>query len=183
MVNGGVTPQAALAALDKAPRIMIGEGYATMATVSSVVDHATVAAFDSGNLPAVAAALRERYPDKPIFIMGEDDQRVLEKFGYNPGKEKATQAAQAVNGVPVFPTFAPGEQQADPARFTDFNDLQQNSRLGREGVVRQIRAAIENPRQQEREAPRIELDDERERKRSGPVIGDDQPAQRRSVRR
>ena len=183
VVNGGVTPQAALAALDKAPRIMIGEGYATMATVSSVVDHATVAAFDSGNLPAVAAALRERYPDKPIFIMGEDDQRVLEKFGYNPGKEKATQAAQAVNGVPVFPTFAPGEQQADPARFTDFNDLQQNSRLGREGAVRQIRAAIENPRQQEREAPRIELDDERERKRSGPVIGDDQPAQRRSVRR
>ena len=183
VVNGGVTPQAALAALDKAPRIMIGEGYATMATVSSVVDHATVAAFDSGNLPAVAAALRERYPDKPIFIMGEDDQRVLEKFGYNPGKEKATQAAQAVNGVPVFPTFAPGEQQADPARFTDFNDLQQNSRLGREGVVRQIRAAIENPRQQEREAPRIELDDERERKRSGPVIGDDRPAQRRSVRR
>src|SRR3546814_1512531 len=68
-----------------------------------------------------------------------DDQRVLEKFGYNPGKEKATQAAQAVNGVPVFPTFAPGEQQADPARFTDFNDLQQNSRLGREGVVRQDR--------------------------------------------
>ncbi|EQB08251.1 hypothetical protein [Sphingobium sp. HDIP04] len=61
--------------------------------------------------------------------------------------------------------------------------MQQNSRLGREGVVRQIRAAIENPRQQEREAPRIELDDERERKRSGPVIGDDQPAQRRSVRR
>lgn len=183
VVNGGVTPQAALAALDKAPRIMIGEGYATMATVSSVVDHATVSAFDSGNLPAVALALRERYPDKLIFIMGEDDQRVLEKFGYNPGKEKATQAATAVNGVPVFPTFAPGEQAADPARFTDFNDLQQNSRLGREGVVRQIRAAIENPRQQEREAPRIALDRERERERSGPVVGDDQPAQRRSVRR
>lgn len=183
VVNGGVTPEAALAALDKAPRIMIGEGYATMATVSSVVDHATVAAFDSGNLPAVAAALRERYPDKPIFIMGEDDQRVLEKFGYNPGTEKANAAAKAVDGIAVFPTFAPGEQSADPARFTDFNDLQQNSRLGREGVVRQIRAAIENPRQQEREAPHIPLEGERTRERAGPVIGDDQSTQRRSVRR
>jgi phage/plasmid primase-like uncharacterized protein len=127
--------------------------------------------------------LRERYPDKPIFIMGEDDQRVLEKFGYNPGTEKANAAAKAVDGIAVFPTFAPGEQSADPARFTDFNDLQQNSRLGREGVVRQIRAAIENPRQQEREAPRIPLEGERPLERSGPVIGDEQPAQRRSVRR
>lgn len=183
VVNGGRTPQEALAALAAAPRLMIGEGYATMNTVGSVVQHPTVAAFDSGNLPAVAKALHERFPDKPIFIVGEDDQRVQAQFGYNPGREKAIEAATAVGGKPMFPTFAPGEQAADPKRFTDFNDLAQNSALGREGLERQIRATVENPRMQAIPTPALRVDEETQKKRrSGPAIGDDQPAQRRSAR-
>ena len=183
VVNGGRTPEEALAALAAAPRLMIGEGYATMNTIASVVQHPTVSAFDSGNLPAVAKALHERFPDKPIFIVGEDDQRVLERHGYNPGREKATEAANAVGGKPMFPTFAPGEQAADPARFTDFNDLAVNSSLGREGLERQVKAAVENPRAQALTGPRLSVDEETQQKRrSGPAIGDDQPAQRRSAR-
>lgn len=183
VVNGGRTPEEALAALAAAPRIMIGEGYATMNTIRSVVEHPTVSAFDSGNLPAVAKALHERFPDKPIFIVGEDDQRVQERYGYNPGLEKAIEAATAVEGKPMFPTFAPGEQAAEPKRFTDFNDLAQNSVLGREGLERQVRAAVENPRMQTIAAPRHRVDEDTpQQRRSGPAIGIDQPAQRRSVR-
>ncbi|WP_010188180.1 zincin-like metallopeptidase domain-containing protein [Sphingomonas sp. PAMC 26605] len=183
VVNGGRTPEEALAALEAAPRLMIGEGYATMTTIASVVEHPTVSAFDSGNLPAVAKALHERFPDKPIFIVGEDDQRVLERHGYNPGREKATEAANAVGGKPMFPTFAPGEQAADPKRFTDFNDLAVNSSLGREGLERQVKAAVENPRAQALTGPRLSVDEETQQKRrSGPAIGDDQPAQRRGAR-
>lgn len=183
VVNGGRTPDEALAALAAAPRLMIGEGYATMNTVGSVVQHPTVAAFDSGNLPAVAKALHERFPDKPIFIVGEDDQRVQAQVGYNPGRKKAIEAATAVGGKPMFPTFAPGEQAAEPKRFTDFNDLAHNSSLGREGLERQIRAAVENPRMQAIPATRLRVDEETQKqKRSGPAIGDDQPAQRRSAR-
>lgn len=183
VVNGGKTAEEALAALEAAPRLMIGEGYATMNTIGTVVGHPTVSAFDSGNLPAVAKALHERFPDKPIFIVGEDDQRVLERHGYNPGREKATEAANAVGGKPMFPTFAPGEQAADPKRFTDFNDLAVNSSLGREGLERQVKAAVENPRAQALTGPRLSVDEETQQKRrSGPAIGDDQPAQRRSAR-
>lgn len=183
VVNGGKTPEEALAALAAAPRLMIGEGYATMNTIGTVVGHPTVSAFDSGNLPAVAKALHERFPDKPIFIVGEDDQRVLERHGYNPGREKATEAANAVGGKAMFPTFAPGEQAADPKRFTDFNDLAVNSSLGREGLERQVKAAVENPRAQALTGPRLSVDEETQQKRrSGPAIGDDQPAQRRSAR-
>lgn len=183
VVNGGRTPEEALAALAAAPRLMIGEGYATMNTVGTVVQHPTVSAFDSGNLPAVAKALHERFPDKPIFIVGEDDQRVLERHGYNPGREKATEAATAVGGKPMFPTFAPGEQAADPKRFTDFNDLAMNSALGREGLERQVKAAVENPRAQALSGPRLTVEEETQQQwRSGPAIGNDQPAQRRSKR-
>ena len=183
VVNGGATPQEALAALAAAPRLMIGEGYATMNDVGSVVQHPTVAAFDSGNLPTVAKALHERFSDKPIFIVGEDDQRVLAEYGYNPGREKAIEAAAEVGGKPMFPTFAPGEQAADPKRFTDFNDLAQNSTLGREGLERQIRAAIESPRMQAIPAARIRIEEDVQQGRSGPSIGNDQPAQRRGGRR
>ena len=183
VVNGGRTPEEAPAALAAAPRLMIGEGYATMTTIGSVVGHPTVSAFDSGNLPAVAKALHERFPDKPIFIVGEDDQRVLERHGYNPGREKATEAANAVGGKPMFPTFAPGEQAADPKRFTDFNDLAMNSSLGREGLERQVKAAVENPRAQALTGPRLSVDEEnQQQRRSGPAIGNDQPAHRRSAR-
>jgi phage/plasmid primase-like uncharacterized protein len=52
-----------LDALEKAPAIVIGEGYATADTLSQALGYATVAAFDSGNLPNVAQQLREKFPD------------------------------------------------------------------------------------------------------------------------
>jgi putative DNA primase/helicase len=55
-----------LGALNKAPAIVIAEGYATADTVSQALGYATVAAFDSGNLLNVAQQLRENFPHKPF---------------------------------------------------------------------------------------------------------------------
>lgn len=125
-------------ALKNAPVIVISEGYATAASITKVVGYSTVAAFDSGNLGSVAKSLHEKYPSKPIIIAGDDDQRLEEKQGINPGKEKAIAAAQSVNGSAIFPTFAPQERN----KLTDFNDLATKSTLGKEAIERQLKVLI-----------------------------------------
>ena len=141
-----------LAALEAAPVLIIGEGYATADTLSQVMDLPVVTAFDSGNLPQVAKLLRERFPDKPIIIAGDDDLAVMQAHGNNPGREKAEEAAKAVNGHVVFPIFAPGEQSESPKAFTDFNDLAVKSSLGAEAVERQVRAVVDTVVEKHRQA-------------------------------
>ena len=133
-----------LDAIAAAPVIVISEGYATAVSVSEALGFSTVAAFDAGNLEAVARALHEKFPDKPIVIAGDDDQHLEIMQGINPGKTKAMSAAKAVNGTAVFPIFAPNEQARDPKKFTDFNDLATNSELGAGGVKRQVKSIVEN---------------------------------------
>jgi putative DNA primase/helicase len=132
-----------LDALARAPALVIGEGYATAATLSEALEFATVAAFDSGNLRAVAKALQGRFPDKPIVIAGDDDQHLVDTLGKNPGREKMEQAAVAVGAAKLLPIFAPGEREARPGVLTDFNDLATKSVFGREGVERQVRFAVQ----------------------------------------
>lgn len=97
--------------LATAPALVIAEGYATAATLAEGLGHATVAAFDSGNLKAVAVALNAKFPDKPVIIAGDDDRHLPMTLGNNPGREKAIEAAAAVGGQAVFPVFAPGEAE------------------------------------------------------------------------
>jgi phage/plasmid primase-like uncharacterized protein len=185
-------------AVAAAPALVIGEGYATASTLAEALGYGTVAAFDSGNLKAVAVDLHEKYPDKPVIVVGDDDRQLVLTQGINAGKEKAQEAAKAVGGQAIFPVFAPGENEypkdlesvtpqiyrkhslaakaladaeKDPERVklitedrnklqgdllseaqlealakmkrhTDFNDLANNSVLGREGIERQVRAAV-----------------------------------------
>ena len=157
-----------LEALNKAPSIVIAEGYATADTVSHALGYATVAAFDSGNLLNVAQQLREKFPHKPFIIAGDNDVHLELTEGKNPGKEKALAAAKAVDGTAIFPIFAPDEQSypdnLEPVtpltarsggltdeqqaainkmkRYTDFNDLVTNSVLGREGLVHQVTTRV-----------------------------------------
>jgi antirestriction protein ArdC/phage/plasmid primase-like uncharacterized protein len=98
-----------LEALAAAPALVIAEGYATAATVAEVLGQPTVAAFDAGNLLPVAQALHERYPDKPVLIVGDDDRHLTLTHGRNRGRADAEAAARAVGGQAVFPVFAPGE--------------------------------------------------------------------------
>ena len=141
--EGCFHPIGGFAALEAAPALVIAEGYATAKTLSDALEYATVAAFDSGNLLSVATALHVKYPAKPIIVAGDDDLQVLKTHGINPGRTKALEAATAVGGRAIFPIFAPGEQAADPARFTDFNDLAISSVLGNEAVERQIKSEVD----------------------------------------
>jgi antirestriction protein ArdC/phage/plasmid primase-like uncharacterized protein len=131
-----------LQALAAAPALVIAEGYATANSLARSLGHATVAAFDSGNLPEVAAALHQKFPAKSVVIAGDNDQHLETTQGINPGKKKAQEAAQITNGRVVLPIFAPGEVARDPKGFTDFNDLANRSTLGMDGVDRQVRAVV-----------------------------------------
>lgn len=167
VVGGGVDT------LAQVPALVIGEGYATASSLSQSLGFATVAAFDSGNLPAVAKVLHEKFPDKPIIIAGDDDRHLELTQGVNPGKTKAQEAAKMTGGTVILPIFAPSENSysADlppvtPEKFrehqrtgaalseqqlvaldqmkgkTDYNDLANKSVLGKEGIDRQVRAAV-----------------------------------------
>jgi phage/plasmid primase-like uncharacterized protein len=138
--------------LSKAPVIIIAEGYATAATIKEASElPAVVSAFDAGNLKAVAKALHEKYPKTPIIIAVDDDKHLEITQGVNPGKEKAMEAAKAVNGIRILPTFAPHEQSEHPKRFSDFNDLANQSFLGIEGVKRQIKPKVVSISKQNRQ--------------------------------
>jgi putative DNA primase/helicase len=115
-VIGAANGAAALQKIALSPVVVIAEGYATAATIARHAKVAAIAAFDSGNMLAVATALRERYKDKPIIIAGDDDHR-LEN---NPGREKALLAAAAINGVAIFPELSAEQREQG---MTDFNDL------------------------------------------------------------
>lgn len=77
------------------------------------------------------------------MIAGDDDKHLEMTQGINPGREKAMEAASAVNGFIILPTFAPKEQSMNPRQFSDFNDLANHSKLGFEGVKRQLKPKIE----------------------------------------
>lgn len=154
--------------LAKAPAIVVGEGYATATTASESLGFATVAAFDSGNLLKVVKDLHEKFPDKPVIVIGDDDRHLLMTQGVNVGKEKASAAANEVGGKAIFPVFTPKEQSyptglapvtpekyrkneisteqrealSNIKKFTDFNDLSTKSELGKEGVHRQLNTAV-----------------------------------------
>lgn len=108
-------------ALQDQSTIYIAEGFATAASIHEATNLAVVVAFDSGNLIHVAKALQSKYNDKAIVICGDDD-RFNEK---NAGRESAEEAARAVLGKTIFPTF-----QNPALKLTDFNDLAMLEGLG-----------------------------------------------------
>lgn len=131
--------------LAKAPTIVIAEGYASAATLAEMLGHPTVAAFDSGNLKAVAQELRSAFPNKALVIAGDDDKHLEQnpKIKINVGRVKAQEAASVTGATLLMPIFAPKEQANDPKGFTDFNDLANHSVLGREGCRGQVLAVVE----------------------------------------
>jgi phage/plasmid primase-like uncharacterized protein len=144
----GKDNQELAAVIHAVPAIVIAEGYATADTLSNALGYPVVAAFDAGNLVKVAQDLHDQYPHKPIIIAGDDDQHQEITSGKNPGKEKALAAAKQVNGMVVFPTFAPDEQKKQ--QLSDFNDLAQQSVLGIDAVKRQVMPVISRAVQEAR---------------------------------
>ena len=96
--------------------LLIAEGYATAATLHEATGYPVAVAFDAGNMQHVARALRKLYPSALLVLCGDDDQATEVQTGTNPGRVKATAAAQAVRGLSVFPDGLPDGG-------SDFNDL------------------------------------------------------------
>jgi hypothetical protein len=90
------------------------EGYATGATVHEATGDGVVVAMDSGNLIAVAPALRSRYPQAKLVVCADNDAKA---DGSNPGVEAARKAASLCAADVLVPQFA------KPGTGTDFNDL------------------------------------------------------------
>ncbi|WP_096704151.1 zincin-like metallopeptidase domain-containing protein [Magnetospirillum sp. 15-1] len=124
------------------PAIIIAEGYATAATIFERTGRPVVSAFDSGNLLAVAEAVRAKFPNSQILIAADNDHS--NKLG-NVGMTKAEEAAKAVAGLFVAPRFRPEEMAKG---LTDFNDLAQAR--GGSHVAAVIEGAISRSRGQER---------------------------------
>lgn len=145
--------------------VLVAEGYATAATAHMATGYPVAVAFDAGNIPAVAAALRKRYRDVRILILADDDQlqkclackaRVVlaehpttcpacgeDHRASNAGVAAASAAAIEVSGAWVAPDF-PNESDrrerflAQGIKSSDFNDLHATAGL------HLVRTQIEN---------------------------------------
>lgn len=115
--------------------LMLCEGFATGASLHEATGHPVCVTFDAGNLPNVAKAVRGLFPSALLVMCGDNDKETETSTGRNPGKEKALQAAKAVQGVATWP-----EGLADG--LTDFNDTHQTQ--GLEAVKTRIQEAIQS---------------------------------------
>jgi putative DNA primase/helicase len=113
--------------------LIVAEGYATAASVHEATGRPVAVAFDAGNLAHVAKTLHAQYPAALIVVAGDDDRATHASTGKNPGRDKASAAARAVQGLAVFP-------EPLPEGGSDFNDLHQAA--GLEAVRACIEAAI-----------------------------------------
>ena len=103
--------------IEDAP-IVICEGFATGATLA---EHFTpfssvICAFNAGNLLSVATAFKRQYPMRQIIIAGDNDHQTEKTTGINTGKQKAIEAAKAIDGLVSIPMFEEWETG------TDWND-------------------------------------------------------------
>ena len=117
--------------------VLVAEGYATAASLHQATGWPVVVAFDAGNLLHVAQAVRALLPAALLAVCGDDDSATQARTGRNPGREKAEAAAQAVQGLAVFPRWPEGRPAGDGK---DFNDLHQAA--GLQAVQTCVQAAV-----------------------------------------
>jgi len=124
----------AIGDIDQPGPLLIAEGYATTAKVRELTDMPAIVAFNAGNLAAVAQTYRALYPDRPIYIAGDNDHRREAEGKPNVGRDKAEQAAALVGGFTLLPEFAEHDLGSD------WNDLACSG--GRDIARRQLLASI-----------------------------------------
>lgn len=141
----GADPSDFAAALERDPStpLVLAEGYATADTVARLRGHPVVAAFDSGNLDAVARELRERWPDRPLLFAADNDHNAEKQIrpngkpGVNVGLKKAQEAAATHKGGALVPSFRDGD------KGSDWNDYaqQHGDEAARKELERQVAQA------------------------------------------
>lgn len=94
-------------------RVLVCEGYATGYALRMATNHSVACAMSAGNLPAVAAAMRAKFPDREIVAAVDNDHETAARTGKNPGLE-----AGHASGARVF---CPPFRQTD-AGCSDWDD-------------------------------------------------------------
>ena len=105
--------------LTTAKRIIIGEGFATCASLSEHHAGAVIAAFSAGQLFNVATAIATRYPDATLVIAADFDSPAGGDGG--PGVAAATKVANALGAELWVPIPIEGRNKTD---FSDWHVLQ-----------------------------------------------------------
>ena len=129
--------------------LLLAEGYATAATLHEATGLPVAVAFDAGNLLKVARALKLQHPGANLVLCGDDDRATEATTGVNPGRQKATQAAEAVSGMAIFP-------EGLPEGGSDFNDLHVHH--GGEAGLLEVRKAFDSAMLQQLAAAKAALD-------------------------
>ncbi|MFJ2331841.1 VapE domain-containing protein [Pseudomonas helleri] len=121
--------------------VLVCEGYATGVSLHMATSLTVAIAFDAGNLLPVSKLMRERFPGCPLIICRDDDWKTKRPSGdpWNPGEEKATNAALIVGGQVVAPVFSAERE----IKWTDFNDL--HCAEGLDAVRRQVLSVVRPP--------------------------------------
>jgi len=97
--------------------LVIAEGYATAATLHELTGRPAIVAFNAGNLIPVARTYRQLFPEREIYIAGDNDHRHETEGRRNVGREKAEQAAAAIEAFAILPNFSAHDLGSD------WNDL------------------------------------------------------------
>ena len=120
--------------------LLIGEGVATVLSACMATGYAGLVAFDCGNLEAVGRVAREKYPERELVFLADND--CTDKDGsarpeeQNPGLVTARKAAEATGGkLAVCPAIR--------GQSADFNDLFTNTEDGPE----RVRVIVEKARE------------------------------------
>lgn len=121
--------------------LLVCEGYATGASLHMATACAVAVAFDAGNLLPVGKAMRQEYPGRPLIFCADDDWQTKRPDGtpWNPGVEKADNAATILGGQFVVPVFGADRE----IKWTDWNDLHCSE--GLDAVRRQVLAVVRPP--------------------------------------
>jgi putative DNA primase/helicase len=101
--------------IEEGKPVLIGEGFATCATLHQETGAPVWVAFTAGNLLAIARKAREAYPHGKIIVAGDNDAWTPG----NPGATKARAAARDVGGKVLIPDFTGMDMAGKP---TDWND-------------------------------------------------------------
>lgn len=134
--------------------VWIAEGLATAKSIHEATGEPVVVAFNASNLRAVAEVVRDEFPLKEIRVAGDDDRHLplKEKPQPNIGVIKAQEAADAVNGLAVLPTFG---AELDGV---DWNDIAQKE--GLDGLARELNETVSE----------AQMAQDRERKQAGQAL-------------
>lgn len=105
----------------------ICEGFATAASIFQMTGQPVIAAMNAGNLLSVSKLAKSKWPNANITIAADDDWVTHQKYGVNPGKEKAIEAANVIGASVSVPPFTADQHMSG---LSDWNDYWLDSNRG-----------------------------------------------------